>query len=124
MKAINKSDVLELNNVILELPAFVNSTSKEGLSTILNSTLEDIYIDTPSEFMEYMRYNLNERLTETILAIYGIDKEYSKKVNIASKESWSSTLRGYFKQKVPVKYLVLLQTSLETSSKILTFIIL
>ncbi len=80
MKPIAKKDINDMNEIIMELPAFASSSSKEGLHHILNSTLSDIYIDTPKELMEYMRYNLNERLTETILANYGIDKDYSKKV--------------------------------------------
>lgn len=85
MKPINKTDINDMNGLIMELPAFKDLKSAEGLHNILNRTLEDIYINQTKELMEYMRYNLNERMTETILSNYGIDKNYSKKINSSIK---------------------------------------
>lgn len=81
MRSITQKDVKENASIIMELPTFKNLSSKEGLHNILSKVLSDIYVEQPRELFDFMNYELNDRMTETILSNYGIDKNYSKKVN-------------------------------------------
>lgn len=99
MKNLTKRDVQENADLILELPAFVDLKSKDGLKNIFTEVLSDIYINQPKELFDYMKYNLNDRMMETILTNYGIDRTYSKKVNKIIKKSLVFYLEKLFQAK-------------------------
>ena len=99
MQPIEMKSIREMNSIILELPAISEASGKEGFGNILNYVLKDIYIDTPDELFDYMKYNLNDKMTETILSNYGIDSKYSKKVNSSIKRVLVFYLERLFQSK-------------------------
>jgi len=99
MQPIEINAISEMNSMILELPAIKEASGKEGFGNILNYLLKDIYIDTPEELFQYMKYNLNDKMTEILLANYGIDIKYSKKVNNSIKRILVFYLERLFQSK-------------------------
>jgi len=88
MKPIKMEDISNLNDIIMELPAFRDLKSKDMMKEVLDLFLEDIYIKKPEELFNMFEFNLNERMQEVAFANYGIDKKYTKK------------LKGYLKKDI------------------------
>jgi hypothetical protein len=99
MRQIKKQDINEMNDIIMELPAFKELRSKEMIHDILNTFMERLYIEQPNELFDAMQGNPNERMQETFLLNYGIDKKYSNKIKGYLKKDISYKLEKLFKNK-------------------------
>jgi len=99
MKPIKKEDINNLNDIIMELPAFRDLKSNEMIHEVLDEFLEDLYINQPKEIFDTFEFNLNSRMQETMFANYGIDKNYTRKIKGYLKKDLSHQLEKLYQHK-------------------------
>ena len=99
MKPIKKEDINNLNDIIMELPAFRDLKSNEMIQEVLNKFLEDLYIEQPKELFDMFEFNLNSRMQEVMFANYGIDKNYTRKIKGYLKKDLSHQLERLYQNK-------------------------
>jgi len=99
VKRIQQQDINNLNDIVMELPAFKDLKSNEMIHEVLDLFMKDIYRDIPSEQFDTMDFELNERMQETFFANYGIDKKYSNKLKGYLKKDISYQLEQLFQNK-------------------------
>ncbi len=99
MKHIRTEDIGELNDIILELPAFRDLKSKDNLKNIFDLFLADIYQDKPQEIFDAFNSKLSEKMQSTFFKNYGIDVDYSDNLMGYVKTDLAYELERLFQQK-------------------------
>ncbi len=99
MKRIASSDIHDMNDVIMELPAFSELKSKDNIHEVLDLFMKSVYIKQPKEIFDAMDFELNTRMQETFFTNYGIDKKYSDKLKGYLKKDIAYQLEHLFQNK-------------------------
>ena len=60
MKPILKEDIGQMNDLVMELPPFVDLKSRPMIQETLDMFLEDLYIKQPQEVIDTFQFQLNE----------------------------------------------------------------
>lgn len=99
MKRIIADDIHQMNDIIMELPAFRELKSRDMIHDVLDTFMDDVYLKTPGELLDTMEFNINDRMQETFFTNYGIDEKYSKKLKGYLKEDLAYQLEKLFQGK-------------------------
>ncbi len=114
MKIIRQEDIYELNDVIMELPAFVDLKSKESIDELLTLFLKDIYIEKPKELFDTFDFKLSEKMQSTFFRNYGIDEDYACNLMGYVKTDIAYSLEKLFQNKGSNNIFKFLATILES----------
>ncbi len=114
MKSINITDIHEMNDIIVELPAFANLKSKDAISDVLDLFMERLYLEQPQELIDAFHFKLSENMQSTFYRNYGIDKDYDSKIMGYVKGDLAYSLEKLFQQKGSRKVFELLAVVLES----------
>ncbi len=114
MKRIQTSNLIELNDVIMELPAFRDLSSKEMIHEVLNLFTQDIYKDRPQELFDAFNSKLSKKMQATFFENYGIDSDYSGKLKGFVKSDIAYQLEKLFQNKGSNAVFKILATVMES----------
>ncbi len=114
MKSIKVEDLEELNDIIVELPAFANLKSKEYIANVLDLFMKDIYLKQPKELLDAFDFKLSENMQTTFYRNYGIDNNYDENLTGYIKSNIAYELEKLFQHKGSIKIFELLATVLES----------
>ncbi len=114
MKSITESDLRELNDVIVELPAFRDLKSKEQIAEVLNIFTKDIYQERPKELFDTFNSKLSKKMQTTFFQNYGIDSDYADRLSGYVKSDIAYQLEKLFQNKGSTGIFKLLATILES----------
>jgi len=99
MKPIRVEDIGKMTDIIMELPAFTDLSSKNNIKEVLDLFLEDVYTKSPQEIMDMFGFELSKRLQDTFFSNYGIQKNYTKKLKSYLKKDIAYQLEQLFQNK-------------------------
>ncbi len=114
MKSINVTDIHEMNDIIVELPAFADLKSKDSISKVLDIFMERLYLEQPQELIDAFHFKLSENMQSTFYRNYGIDDDYDAKIMGYVKGDLAYSLEKLFQNKGARKTFELLAVVLES----------
>ncbi len=114
MKSIRTEDIQELNDIIVELPAFRELKSKDMISNVLDIFMKEIYQNQPKELIDAFNFKLSEKMQNTFFRNYGIDKDYDAKLMGYVKSDIAYQLERLFQNKGSNTIFKMLATIMES----------